>query len=95
MVAKIAFAIIIALSLIACGELSDSEDQRSADQLIVSAESFIDTFYSFDPDAIRIALATAKNSIPSILFYQGWAEGGNYEVMKRMPCKVDNEWIVN
>ena len=95
MICRVAGATIIALSLTACGELSDSGDQRSGDHLIVSAESFVDAFYSFDPDAIRIALATAKDSIPSILFYQGWAEGGNYEVMKRMPCKVDSEGTVN
>lgn len=95
MICKVAGATIIALSLTACGELSDSGDQQPGDHLIVAAESFVDAFYSSDPDALRIALATAKDSIPSILFYQGWAEGGNYEVMQRMPCKVDNEGIVN
>jgi hypothetical protein len=75
--------------------LADSEDRRSADQLITAAESFVDAFYSFNPKELRAALSTAEDSIPSILFYQGWAEGGNYKVMKRMPCKVDNEGIVN
>ena len=95
MICKIAGATVIALALIACGDSSDSEDQRPGDQRSIAAEAFVDAFYSFDPDAIRAVLATAKDSIPSILFYQGWAEGGNYKVMKRMPCKVDNEGIVN
>jgi hypothetical protein len=95
MICKAAGASVIALSLIACGEIADSEDRRSADQFITAAESFVDAFYSFNPEELRAALSTAEDSIPSILFYQGWAEGGNYKVMKRMPCKVDNEGIVN
>ena len=95
MIRKAAAATAIALSLIACGQMADSEDKQSADQLIIAAESFVDAFYSFDPDMLRAVLATAKDSIPSILFYQGWAEGGNYAVMTRMPCKVDSEGTVN
>jgi hypothetical protein len=25
-----------------------------------------------------------------MVFYQGWAKGGNYQVIKRMPCKTDS-----
>ncbi len=86
---------VIALSLIACGKLADSLEHQSNDQLITTAETFVDAFYSFDPDALQAALSTAEDSIPSILFYQGWAEGGNYEVMKRMPCNVENEGTIS
>jgi hypothetical protein len=27
--------------------------------------------------------------MPKILFYQGWAEGGNYKVLERRPCHLD------
>jgi len=86
---------VIALSLIACGRLADSPDHQSSDQLIPTAETFVDAFYSFDPDALQAALSTAEDSIPSILFYQGWAEGGNYEVMDRIPCGIENEGTVS
>jgi hypothetical protein len=31
-------------------------------------------------------MAAAESSKPDILYYQGWAEGGHYEVLKRTPC---------
>jgi hypothetical protein len=86
---------IISLSLIACGKSANSGDQQHANGLVVTAESFVDAFYSFDSDTLQAALSTAEDSIPSILFYQGWAEGGNYEVMERTPCNAENERAIN
>lgn len=53
---------------------------------LVAAERVIDAFYSFDPRPLRAALAQAPESQPQILFYQGWAQGGNYRVLGRQPC---------
>lgn len=52
-----------------------------------AAEELIDAFYSFDPVQLRAALGAAPASQPTILFYQGWAEGGNYAIIKREPCQ--------
>ena len=52
------------------------------------AEEFIDAFYSFDSARLEAILESAKDSIPSIVYYQGWAKGGNYEIVDRMPCVV-------
>ena len=79
---------VIALSLIACGKMPESERGRSTDRLVATAESFVDAFYSYDPGMLRATLTSAEDSAASILFYQGWAEGGNYEVVKRMPCRL-------
>ena len=54
-----------------------------------TAEAFIDAFYSFDQDRLRTAMADAPGSMPDIVYYQGWAEGGNYVVLQRMPCRFD------
>lgn len=54
-----------------------------------AAESLIDAFYSFDSAKLRKAMSSAGESIPQIVYYQGWAEGGNYEVLERMPCRPD------
>jgi len=56
---------------------------------LAAAEELIDAFYSFDRDRLLQALESAKESQPAILYYQGWAEGGNYRVVKRMPCIQD------
>ena len=89
MIRRITCVVVIALSLVACGKTPDSERDRPTKQWVATAESFIDAFYSYDPDLLRAALSSAEGSAASILFYQGWAEGGNYEVVKRMPCKLD------
>ncbi len=83
-------AMLIALLLTGCGKSADSGDQR-----IETAESFVDAFYSFDPDVLRETLLSAEDSIPSILFYQGWAEGGNYEIVERIPCAFDPEGAIS
>lgn len=53
---------------------------------LAKAEAFIDAFYSFDPDRLRPMLAAATESAQSIMYYQGWAEGGNYKVLERGAC---------
>lgn len=54
---------------------------------LAAAEAFIDAFYSFDASRLRTALSSAAESLPAIGFYQGWAEGGNYEILQRTPCR--------
>jgi hypothetical protein len=55
-----------------------------------TASNLIDAFYSFDKQKLDTALTTAESSKPLIIFYQGWAKGGNYEIAKRMPCIQSN-----
>lgn len=52
------------------------------------AERFIDSFYSFDADSLEKYFHNANESEPSLSFYQGWAEGGNYKVLDRQACKT-------
>lgn len=57
-----------------------------------TSEAFIDAFYSFDPAALEAILESAdESSQMEILYYQGWAEGGNYEILKRKPCAGESE----
>lgn len=51
------------------------------------AENFVDAFYSFNAADLDTALTFAQDSKPTILFYQGWAEGGNYKIVNRTPCR--------
>ena len=59
------------------------------DMQLAAAEKLIDAFYSFDPAPLGVALANAPGSSQNILYYQGWAEGGNYEVRDRQACRFD------
>jgi hypothetical protein len=63
----------------------------SAKPPLLAAEKLIDAFYSFDPRQLRAALADAPGSQPQLLFYQGWAEGGNYAIIERQPCQFASE----
>ena len=64
--------------------------QTATEPNVAAAEAMVDAFYSFDSTRLRTALASAEASISGIVFYQGWAEGGNYEVVNRMPCRKDS-----
>ncbi len=50
------------------------------------AEQLVDAFYSFESKNLEPLLFDAGESSQDILFYQGWARGGNYIVRKREPC---------
>ena len=86
---------VVVFSLAACGISDDLEDQRSEGQPIADAEAFIDAFYSFESERLLAVLVSADGSIPSILFYQGWAEGGNYKVAKRRPCLAGQDGTIS
>jgi hypothetical protein len=62
---------------------------------LAAAEAFVDAFYSFDPERLKETLSAAPESVPRISYYQGWAEGGNYVVVRRMPCRVENPEFVS
>ena len=53
----------------------------------IEAEKLIDAFYSYDPRQLLAAMVNSPVSQPQLLFYQGWAEGGNYAVIDRQPCR--------
>ena len=73
---------------------SDSDSEGEGSELEAAnkktAEAFIDAFYSFDPALLSPLLENADDSAQSILYYQGWAEGGNYKVLKRAPCVAES-----
>lgn len=54
-----------------------------------AAEALLDAFYSFDVSRLRAAMSSAPTSMPQILYYQGWAEGGHYVVLQRKPCRFE------
>ena len=61
---------------------------------VFAAERLIDAFYSFDPVQLRAALTDAPASQPQLVYYQGWAEGGNYAVLERKPCRrIDRDEV--
>ena len=55
---------------------------------VALAETFIDTFYAFDREAMAALVKDAGDAGNRILWYQGWAEGGNYAVVKRGACEL-------
>jgi len=55
---------------------------------VATAEQFIDAFYSFDSEELEANMQSAQTSQGFILFYQGWAEGANYRIVERQPCRA-------
>ena len=88
-------SVVTALSLAACSGSVETSAQPDIDETLSSAEAFVDAFYSFNPVRLEAVLSTAEASAPRIVFYQGWAEGGNYEVINRMPCIVKSMEVIS
>ncbi len=75
--------------------------EPAADPDLTTAEAFIDAFYSFEPERLRpfftdpsLAAPEAAESEPRLMYYQGWAQGGNYKVVERTPCARTAENVV-
>ena len=45
------------------------------------ADEFIIAFYSFDSNQLEKVLSNAQESKASIMYYQKWAECGNYAIL--------------
>lgn len=74
-----------------CRRAAMPDAADAADARLVVAERFVDAFYSFDRARLAGALEAADSAAPAILYYQGWAAGGNYRVRRRLPCAPEPE----
>jgi len=78
-----------------CGLTDRLISPADTEALLPFAESLIDDFYSFEGVRLEQALASAGDSKESLLYCQGWAEGGNYEIVERKHCAVKSLNIVS
>lgn len=67
--------------------MSQADATSTAPEVVV-AEQFIDAFYAFDREAMAELVRDAGPAGDRILWYQGWAEGGNYKVVNRGACEL-------
>lgn len=65
-----------------------AKDLATSEANMKVAEGFIDAFYSFDAERLKTFLTATDDSAQRILYYQGWAEGGNYIVVNRGACEA-------
>jgi hypothetical protein len=70
---------------------SHQESATTHESNVVVANKFIDAFYSFDTDSLESILSVAESSQPNILYYQKWAQCGNYEIIRRADCIAKND----
>ena len=89
-----AVLLVFLLLVFGCKDSSHSDAEDELHKNVAAANEFIDAFYSFNSDELESTLAYAEESKPSIMYYQGWAEGGNYEIIERHPCVARNDSMV-
>ena len=89
-VIHIASTMVIVLGLVACAPSLENKMNNPNKTKLIIAELFIDAFYSFDGDALRSYLNRAQTSKSRIVYYQGWAKGGNYRIINRKPCEMQD-----
>lgn len=88
--------LVLAILLIICGCKNPSKMDSATDQAnnIDLANEFIDAFYSFNRDTLASLLSYAMESQPSILYYQKWAECGNYEIIQKNDFIERNDSLI-
>lgn len=78
--------------------VADGAAERAAEEDVPAefaiADSFVDAFYSFDPERLAPIMAAARETAPRLLDYQASAMGGNYEVLERTPCFWDQTFDI-
>lgn len=80
--------------IVSCNSVTNTGDKSNHRSNMDIANEFIDAFYSFNRDTLLSILAHAQESQPGILYYQKWAECGNYQIIKRYDCVVKNDSVV-
>lgn len=88
------FTWIILLIFSFCCCKNSSTSKVNLNRQITIANKFIDAFYSFNSNELLPLLKYADSSKLEILYYQGWAEAGNYKIIKRYPCEVKNDTLI-
>jgi hypothetical protein len=83
-----------AVLTVMAGACSGEGDAAPSNSDVMLAETFVDAFYSFDPDRLALLLSSAGESQLQIVGYQAWAEGGHYEIIERMPCEATEGGVV-
>jgi hypothetical protein len=91
---KVFYLFIFILIVIGCKNRTNAEIDINQNDNIDIANQFIDAFYSFNEDSLKLSLSYAEESQPSILYYQKWAECGNYKVLNRANCEEKNDSLV-
>lgn len=81
-------AIFLVVAIPCCAEPAKTVNYSTLNNRLMHAEKMVEAFYSFKPEPLAQILINAGESKKNILFYQGWAEGGNYIVMENYGCKV-------
>ena len=67
--------------------LSVSFTHAESDSLRI-AEDFISAFYTFEPTELaKVVDPQAEGYVP-VMYYQGWAQGGNYQIKQRRACQL-------
>jgi len=95
------FASVLSLALlVGCAPAEKETPMTNADAPpppaaeVMVAEQFIDAFYAFDREAMAELVKDAGPAGDRILWYQGWAEGGNYKVVNRGACELLEPGVV-
>jgi hypothetical protein len=84
----------LVLGILLAGSVQADRDKPDEAALLKKAEAFIDAFYSFESQKLAPLLEYANTSADSILYYQAWAEGGNYKVKNRRECQFTDQGTV-
>lgn len=90
---KLIFFVILLL-FVSCKNVSRQDASNPKDNNIVIANQFVDAFYSFDRDSLASILSNAIETQPQILYYQKWAECGNYEIINKHEPIEKNDTLV-
>lgn len=87
--------LLLFFSLFAFSSCRNTQEKKSTmDTNLTLANKFIDSFYSFDRQRLEDVLSEAKDSWPEIIFYQKWAECGNYKIVKKGKAVSGDETTV-
>ena len=81
------------LLLVALTPMAAKSGSQNADSSVLVGERFIDAFYSWRAENLQDVMAASAEAT-GVLYYQGWAQAANYEVVVRRPCQIIEDEVV-
>ncbi|WP_406684430.1 hypothetical protein N1F78_01495 [Seonamhaeicola sp. MEBiC1930] len=82
------------INMLSCKNVSHKRDSINKTLNSDIALEFITAFYSFNKNSLQSVLTDADDSRSDILYYQKWAECGNYKVVKQNDFIIKNDSLV-
>lgn len=85
--ATVLASLVLAAATAGCTNAVQNQPSARGSSPTDIAEAALDAFYSWDAESLAAMISTPQDR-DRLVYYQGWAQGADYQVQTRRPCRL-------